>query len=156
MKAEYANIFIQSAVSVLLKEVGIHLSRKDLLRKSAPVPTRPISIIVGITGSIRGQIVYAMDQAFAFGIARAMLPNKLPIDSRELVNSAISEIANIITGQASIALAGGTRKMHLTPPLVIMATDLTMDFLSIPTIALSLLSEIGVLEINIALVEDEE
>ena len=35
-----------------------------------------------------------------------------------------------------------------------MASDLTMDFLEIPTISLSLISEIGVLEINIALTEE--
>ena len=155
MKVEYANIFILSAVDVMLKEAKIHLSRKDLVRKDAPVPTRLVSIIVGITGFIRWQIVYAMDQSFAYGITRAMLPDRLPVDSKMLVNSAISEIANIITGQASIHLAGSMEKLCLTPPVVLMASDLTLDFLSIPTICLSLLSEIGILEINIALTEHE-
>ena len=154
MKVEYANVFIKSAVAVFLKEVNVHLTRKDLARKESPVPGRPIAIIMGITGFIRGQIVYAMDQSFAYGVAKAMLPNSLPLESRQMANSAISEIANIITGQATIYLAGHAEKLYITPPVVIMATDLTLDFLAIPTIALSLLSEIGVLEINIALTEN--
>jgi chemotaxis protein CheX len=155
MKAEYANIFIRSAVEVFKKEVGMQLSRKELARKNTPQPSLPISIIFGITGFLRGQVVYAMDTEFAYRVARAMLPNKLPADVKKLVNSAVSEIANIITGQASIALAGETQVIHLTPPVVLMATDLTVDFLALPTIALSLISEIGLLEINIALAETE-
>ena len=34
MKAEYANIFIRSAVTVFQQEVNIHLSRKDLVKKA--------------------------------------------------------------------------------------------------------------------------
>ena len=135
------------------KEANVRLTRKDLAKKSSPMPSLPVSIIVGITGLLRGQVVYAMDQGFAFSVAKAMLPNKLPTEVRKLTNSAVSEIANMITGQASIALAGETGTIDLTPPAVLMGSDLSMDFLDIPTIALSLISEIGVLEINIALMD---
>ena len=53
MKAEYANVFIRSAVGVFSQEIGVTLSRKSLVRKSAPVPSLPISIVIGITGAIR-------------------------------------------------------------------------------------------------------
>jgi len=155
MRAEYANVFITSAVEVFRKEVGIQLSRKELVRKNAPVPGFPISIILGITGAVKGQIVYSMGEEFAFHVAKAMLPNKLPADLRKLMNSAVSEIANIITGQASIVLAGENDMINLTPPVVVMANDLRVDFLDLPTIALSLISEIGIFEINIALTESE-
>ncbi len=155
MKAEYANIFVRAAILVFQKELRIHLSRQSLQRKSAPLPGLPVAIILGITGYLRGQVVYAMDQDFAFRVARAMLPNKLPADVKKLVNSAVSEIANIITGQASIALAGETQMIDLTPPVVLMGSDLSVDFLNLPTIALSLISEIGMLEINVALTESD-
>jgi len=153
MKAEYVNIFINSAVSVFQKELKIHLSRKDLSKKKSPVPSLSISIFFGITGSLSGQIVYSMDENFAYEVSHAMLPNKLPVDVKKMQNSAVSEIANIITGQATIALAGETNRINLTPPAVITASDLVLDFLEIPTIALTLISEIGELEINIALIE---
>ncbi len=155
MKAEYVNIFITSAVSVFQKELNIHLSRKDLVKKSSPVPSLSLSIIFGITGAMSGQVVYSMDQNFAYKVAQAMLPNKLPVEVKKKENSAVSEIANIITGQASIVLAGETKKINLTPPAVLMASDLMLDFLEIPTISLTLISEIGELEINIALIEKE-
>jgi chemotaxis protein CheX len=153
MKVEYANIFIRSAVEVFQKEVQVHLARKELVKKTSPLPSLPVSIILGVTGFIRGQVVYAMDQNFAYSVARAMLPNKLPAEVRKLANSAVSEIANMITGQASIALAGETETIQITPPAVLMGSDLSVDFLDVPTIALSLISEIGLLEINIALLD---
>jgi chemotaxis protein CheX len=153
MKVEYANVFVSSAMEVIQKEVGVHLSRMDLSKKGAPTPSRPISIIVGITGFIKGQVVYSMDNDFAYGVTRAMMPNNLPINNKALVNSAISELANMITGKASIALAGGAEKLDLTPPAVLMASDLTIDFMVLPTLCLRLLSEIGILEINLALTE---
>ncbi len=153
MKVEYANIFIRSAVEVFQKEVHVHLSRKELARKASPMPSLPVSILLGVTGYIRGQVVYAMDQHFAYRVARAMLPSKPPADVRRLTNSAVSEVANMITGQATIALAGESETIHITPPAVLLSSDLEMDFLDVPTVALSLISEIGVLEINIALVD---
>lgn len=155
MNVEFANIFIRSAVEVFQKEVKITLSRQSLVKKNAPVPGLPISIILGITGYLRGQVVYSMDENFSFSVARAMLPNKLPAEVKKLTNSAVSEIANIITGQASIALAGEKKKIDLTPPAVFSGRDVQVDFLTIPTIALRLISEIGEIEINIALTESE-
>ena len=151
MKAEYANIFIRSAVEVFQKEVNVRLTRHDLAKKDSPMSDLPVCIILGITGAVRGQVVYAMDQGFAYSVARAMLPNRLPAEVKKMVNSAVSEIANIITGQATIALAGESDKLHLTPPAVIRAGNVSVDFLDIPTISLGLISEIGLMEINIAL-----
>lgn len=156
MNVEYANIFIRSAEDVFQQVVHLTLSRKSLVLKDSPIPTRPIAIIIGITGFARGQIVYAMDESFALSITRAMMPNKLPLDAKKLMNSAVSEIANIITGRASISLAGENAKIYLTPPVVMMGSDISIDFLNIPTIALTLISEIGLLEINIAMVNQSE
>lgn len=153
MKAEYANVFIRSATTVFGREIGVALTRKNLTKKNAPVPSLPMSIVIGITGAIRGQVVYSMDSNFAFSVTKAMIPNKLPTELRRLTNSAVSEIANMITGQASIALAGEDKLIHLTPPAVFTGTDMLVDFLSIPTISLGLISEIGSMEINIAFTE---
>ena len=155
MRAEFANVFITGAMRVFTHEIGINLSRKSLTRKNAPVPSLPISIVIGITGGIRGQVVYSMDTNFAYSVTKAMIPNKLPSELRKLTNSAVSEIANMITGQASITLAGEDKLIHLTPPAVFSGTDMTVDFLSIPTICLSFISEIGSLEINVAFTEDQ-
>ena len=153
MKAEYANPFIQAAVDVFLKEAGVKLSRKDLKLKNSPAPSFPVAIILGATGAIRGQVVYSMDENFAYELTKAMLPGKLPADLKKLVNSAISELANMITGRASIELAGDHDVIHITPPAVFTGSFVSMDFLALPTITIGFLSAIGGLEISIALTQ---
>lgn len=153
MKAEEANVFILSAAQVFRKELGVSLSRESLKRKDTPVPSLPVSIVLGITGAMRGQVVYSMDHSVADEITRIMVPDKLPSERKKLVNSAVGEIGNMITGQASITLAGQDRVLHLTPPAVFTGTNLSVDFLEVPTVCLRLLSEMGLLEINIGLVE---
>lgn len=154
MKAEYANIFITSAVHVFKKELNITLTRQSLVKKSAPIPGLPICIVLGITGDIKGQVVYSIDRSFAQDITHSMLPNKLPHELRQYINSAAGEIGNMITGQASIALAGQDKVIQLTPPSVLTGTEIVVDFLQIPTICLRLISELGTLEINIAITEE--
>ena len=156
MKAEYANPFITGAVSVFKKDLGIDLTRQDLSVKPSPLPSKEISIVIGVTGPIRGQVVYSMDSEFAYSLAKAMLPDKLPADLKKLTNSVISEIANMITGQASIVLAGESDLIDISPPLVFSGPGVTMDFLSLPTICLSFISGIGSFEVNVALTEESK
>ncbi len=156
MKVEHANIFVLSAVHVFRKELDIHMSRESLSRKESPVPSLPISIVLGITGSMRGQVVYSMDLSFADEITKKMIPNKLPTERKRWINSAVGEIGNMVTGQASIKLAGQDQRIHLTPPAVFTGRDLQVDFLEVPTVCLRLLSEMGILEINIGLLDSEE
>lgn len=153
MKVQYANPFVTSAIEVFQKEIGIKLTRKELTTKDSAVPNHPVSIIIGVTGPVKGQVVYSMAETFAFNVTKAMLPNKLPAEIKKMTNSAVSEVANIITGQASIKLAGENATINITPPAVISAKNLSVDFLKIPTISLSFISGIGELEINIALTE---
>jgi len=154
VKAEFANPFIAAATTTFLKEVGGKLARKELKIKDSPVPSQPISIVIGVTGAVRGQVVYSMDENVAYAVAKAMLPGKLPVDLKKLTNSAVSEMANIITGQASIILAGDNLKIDITPPAVFSGPGLQIDFLTIQTICLNFISEIGTLEMNIAMTED--
>ena len=156
MKAEYANVFISSAVNVFKKELNIKMSRQSLIKKNAPMPGLPVCIILGITGHVRGQVVYSLDKSFAQDITHAMLPNKLPNELKKYINSAVGEIGNMITGQASIEMAGQDKIINLTPPLVFSGNQIEFDFLQMPTISLRLLSEMGMLEINIAIMEDAQ
>lgn len=154
MKAEYANVFIRSAVHVFKKELNINMSRQSLVKKNAPIPGLPVCIILGITGHVRGQVVYSLDKSFAQDITHAMLPNKLPHELKKYINSAVGEIGNMITGQASIELAGQDKIINLTPPAVFSGDQMVVDFLEMPTVSLRLLSEMGMLEINIAIMEE--
>jgi chemotaxis protein CheX len=156
MKAEYANPFITAAVKTFKQELGVELTRNSMNVKESPVPSKDLSIIIGVTGHVRGQVVYSLDDNVAMAVAKAMLPDRLPAELKKHTNSAVSELANIVTGQASIILAGESERIDITPPAVFSGGSSYIDFLTIQTICLSFLSEIGSMEINIALTEENQ
>ena len=153
MKAEFANPIIKAAVDVVASELKVKLSRKELKLKAKPEPSLPTFIIIGVTGFVQGQVVYAMDSNFSYEVAKAMLPGKLPADLKKLEHSAICELANMITGKASIELAGEKNVINITPPAVFTGDAIKIDFLNLPTISLSFISSVGGIEVNIALAQ---
>ncbi len=82
MKAEHANPFITAAINTFKKELNVTLKRNELNVKESPVPSRDVTIIIGVTGPIKGQVVYSMDQNVAEAITKAMLPGKLPAEQK--------------------------------------------------------------------------
>lgn len=153
MKAEFANPFIRAATDVVSSEMKLKLTRKDLQLKQTAEPSMPTFIVIGVTGYVHGQIVYAMDSNFSMAVAKSMLPGKLPADLKKMEHSAISELANMITGRASIELAGEKEIINITPPAVFTGNNIKVDFLNLPTISLSFISSAGLIEVNIALAE---
>ncbi len=151
MNVEYANPFIKGALVAFKHELNVDLQRDKIQVRDSPVPTRNISIIIGLTGAVKGQVVYSMDNNVAEAISKSMLPDKNPAEQKKLMKSAVSELANIITGQASIILAGNDYKIDITPPAVFTGKPGSIDFLAIPTISVTFLSVIGSLEIDIAI-----
>ena len=81
-----------------------------------------------------------------------MMPELLPYQQKKMIHDVLGEVANMISGMASIKLAGDNDKINITPPVVIRGEN-EFDFLKVPTIVVLLDSTIGSLEINIAFKE---
>lgn len=153
MKAEQVNIFVKSATHVFEQEIGVQMTRQSISRKDSPTPGFPISIVIGITGMMRGQVVYAIDEDFAMNIAHKMLPNRLPSELKKIMASAVGELGNMITGQAMMHFAGEEGRIEITPPAVVTGSGLKVEVLETPTVSLQMLSQMGSLEINVALID---
>lgn len=153
MEAKYANTFIKGAQHVFNADMGIELHREYLRKASSPTPSLPISIIIGMTGEIRGQVVFSLDRDMAYAITEKTLPGKSKEDIEKYQNSTVSELANMITGQASKLMAGENMVIEITPPSVMTGTML-MEFPEMTTISLGLITGIGRFEINIAIEEE--
>ncbi len=145
---------MNSAVNVLQKEANIQLKRRSLSVRKSSTPTFPLAIIIGfIGGGIRGQVVYSLSDDFIKTLTKAYKPDLLPIRRKELTLSILCEVANMISGNATISLAGDDALISVTPPVVIQAQGMMMDFIKVPTVCLMLDSSGGSLEINIAFEE---
>ncbi len=105
MKAEYINPFIEATRKLMEVMVGIkHFRKKEVTLDQQLKAAFDVSAIIGITGGFKGAIVLS----FSYSVAAAMLSNLLgePVDEfDEDVCDAVSEMVNIITGNAHAMLA---------------------------------------------------
>ena len=155
MKASWVNPFISNAVSVIEHLAHIKFEKTDLIIKEDPAPSNEISIIIGLTGFIEGQVVYSLKEHTAARIAEAVKPNeRIKVDS-DFIESSIAEIANIITGRATIELSGKDKILYITPPSVIIGKNYSIGFLKLKTISVNLGSRFGTMEVNIAIKKSE-
>ncbi len=157
ISAEFVNPFIEAAMAVAAKVAGITMRRGHLAYKRQPDPSYGVSIIIGVYGFLRGQVVYSMKRDLADRIVRNMLQGT-PIQDRDVLYlDALGELANMITGNATAIL--NQRKDHaigITTPAVATGTNLNVTLISLPTIALGLYSQYGPIEINVALKESPQ
>ena len=93
-----------------------------------------------------------MSQDVGEAFTKRMMPDLLPYQQKKMLHDVLGEVANMISGMASIKLAGDDDTINITPPVVIRGES-EFDFLKVPTIVVLLDSTIGSLEINIAFKE---
>jgi chemotaxis protein CheX len=151
MKAEWINPFIANAIGVIENLANIKFEKTNLQVKDDTTPTNEISIIIGITGFIEGQVVYSLKDHTAQRIAQQVKPNENVVIDSAFIESSIAEIANIITGRATIELSGDDKIIYITPPTIIIGKDYTINFLKLKTISVNLSSRFGTMEVNIAI-----
>jgi|YNPMSStandDraft_1061717.scaffolds.fasta_scaffold00031_50 chemotaxis protein CheX len=155
IKAEYINPFISNALEVFEQLANIELKKSEVKLKSDPTPGNDVSIIVGVAGFIEGQVVYSLKQYTAERIAMQMITDPKKQQDKEMLKSAIAELANVITGRATINLSGRDKVLSITPPVVIIGKDYNIELVKLETIAAYFTSRFGTIEINIALREKQ-
>ena len=153
MRKEIVNPFITAAATTFAKDFNVKWERKSITKKDAPIPTLEVSVSIGITGGLRGSVVFSMNEPMATSIARVQMPSGTSAEQvQKFVSSAVGEMANVICGLVIIELSELGLECDITPPTV-MEGSVRLNFLSAETICVVGQSELGELEINIAVVE---
>jgi chemotaxis protein CheX len=152
MQVEYINPFITSAIEIFEKVANIELKKSNLTLKKNTTPSNEISIVIGVTGAFEGQVVYSFKMHTAERVVSCMMPNASAEKQKLYLESALSSMANMITGRATILLSGKEKKIYITPPYVVLGTDSKdVKFIEFPTICIEFTSRFGTLEINVAI-----
>jgi CheY-specific phosphatase CheX len=151
MIVEYVNPFIIGAIEVFEEVASIELKKTNVQLKNNTSTDADIAIIFGVSGYLTGQVVCSFKEHTAQRVVQSMMPNSTPQQQAEYLYSALSAMANMITGRATILLAGKHNIIYITPPLVKINTKSTSEFVQGKTISVSFSSRFGSIEINISL-----
>lgn len=78
-----------------------------------------IWIQIGMTGHFSGMVVFGLQETVALRIVSAMMGGFVLTEMDEMGQSAISELGNMISGNASAILSNQGFAVDITPPQVI-------------------------------------
>ena len=139
MNVEYINPFIEASQAVLKQTANIDAKLGKVSLKDSPFKSDSVVIIVGLTGKIRGQAMFSMNKKVALGIASAMMGGMPLTELDEMSKSAISELSNMILGNAATILYSKGVGIEITPPSLLMGDNLHITPNKMKTISIPLI-----------------
>lgn len=122
MKAEVINPFLESACSVIEQVVQVSPSTGNPGLKDVALIQDHIWIQIGMTGYFSGMVVFGLKETVALRIVSAMMGGFVVTEMDEMGQSAISELGNMISGNASMILSNQGYSVDITPPQVIKSS----------------------------------
>jgi len=151
MNVEYINPFIEASRTVLKQITGIDAKLGKVYLKTSPYKSDSVIVIVGLTGMIRGQAIFAMSKKTGINIASSMMGGMPIAELDEMSKSAIGELTNMILGNAATILYNKGIGVEITPPSLLMGENLEVSTSKLKTICIPLILDSGdVMEIDIA------
>ncbi|MCS7001824.1 MAG: chemotaxis protein CheX, partial [Dehalococcoidia bacterium] len=109
-----------------------------------------VTVLVGVTGDVRGVVLYCLSAQTACKFAEQMLGQQVP-EFDDLAQSGIAELGNVITGAAGVHLAEAGFTFNITPPTLLIGNGTMVSTVDLPRLVIPVKTEHGPLEIHVAL-----
>ncbi|EFM11587.1 CheC domain protein [Paenibacillus curdlanolyticus YK9] len=147
MKAEYINPFLESAIIVIEQVAQVKPAPGKPGLKQFTLVENYIFIQIGIHGQVSGNIIFGISEQVAVKIVSAMMGGFTIAAIDEIGRSAISELGNMISGNASTLLYNQGVHVDITPPIVVNSPDVSLEMAKTLTIPL-IMEGLGELDIQ--------
>lgn len=116
MDAKLVNPFVDAFTAVMPQLGFPEPKRTKLYVREKHATSRGVSVIVGFTKQLRGNVVYNMAEDTAKTIASTMMMG-MPVDEfNEMAQSAISEMSNMLTATAATNLTAMGLEVDISTP----------------------------------------
>jgi chemotaxis protein CheX len=152
MRVEYINPFVEAANNILSEVLAGEVNRGDLFLESTSMPVMGVATLVGLAGDVEGRVLFDMSMDTALRIASKMNGEELT-EFDDLVKATITEVANMITGQAVTKLHDLGFKFDLTPPSLFTGEKMEISDHEVEALIVPMLTEQGKIEVNVAIRE---
>ncbi len=124
LDVKHINPFLQSSISIIQSTTQIELKVGKPVISELVFDNETFILQIGVTGVLKGQVLIVMNEPNAKNIASKMMMG-MPVESLdELATSALSELGNMIMGNASTIFSTEGILMDITPPIAIKGAGL--------------------------------
>ncbi len=142
--------FVEAAVDVLAQELGEPPQAGEMRTQRSTHATEEVTVLVGVTGHVRGMVLYGMSERTALALASRMLgERRTALD--EIVQSGVAELGNVITGIAGQVLETRGITIVISPPALLVGNGVTFSTVDIRRVTVPLVTQAGNLAMHLAL-----
>ncbi|WP_252229593.1 chemotaxis protein CheX [Clostridium sp. ZBS15] len=145
---------IVDAFTNVMPQLGLSdIKKNGVSEKGRFIESPGVIIIIGLIGDIKGNIIYTMNEEDAKKIASAMMMG-MPVDKfNELAQSAISELVNMLTANASTNFSNNNVNVDISTPTLIHG-KFTANSSSDKVVCISMEINGAVIDVNISLIKN--
>lgn len=118
MNADFINPFLMAATSVMHDICQTDMKIGKPYVKTTEFENDSVAIMIGITGEMKGQVILAFAYQDALGVASKMMMGMPVAELDDMATSAISELGNMIMGNAATIFSTKGTIIDITPPTV--------------------------------------
>jgi len=122
IKAEHLNPFLLSAKQVLQQVCQVDVQFGPISKDDFYVNGEPLFIMLGITGEITGQVCVVMGMSTAKDVASRMMMGMPVNELDDMAKSALSELGNMMMGNAATLLSNSNVLIDITPPTLLVGS----------------------------------
>jgi chemotaxis protein CheX len=155
MRVEYINPFVEATYNVLKEVTQVEVKRGDLYLKNSSMKIMGVAALVGLAGDVEGRVLFDMTKETALKVVSIMNGGEVFTALDEMAKATITELANMITGQAITKLHELGFKFDLTPPALFSGDNMEIsNTMEVEALIVPMeLGAIGRIEVNVVVRE---
>lgn len=151
MDAKLINPFLE-AITTILPQLGFkEINRRGLSVKEQVLASQGVTVLIGITKGVKGNVAYNMTADTARKVASTIMMGMPVAEIDEMAQSAISEMVNMVTANAAINFEKQGLAVDISPPSIVVGTEYTVRVSNNKYLVLSLLVDSEPIEVNVGL-----
>ncbi|MCT4618144.1 MAG: chemotaxis protein CheX [Marinisporobacter sp.] len=150
MDVKLINPFIQSFLSVMPQIGFSDIKKGNLSLKDRNIKSDGVMINLGIVGDIKGNVIYSMTIDNAKAIASKMMMG-MPVEALDdMAQSALSELSNMLTANASINFENMEINTNISTPTLLYGKNFNVQVNAEKVLCIEILADNIPIEVNIA------
>lgn len=151
MDLKIINPFIAS-VNDVMPQLGFgSIVQKDVTEKAKKIMASGVILTLGIVGDKKGNVAYAINTEGAMQIASTMMMGMPVEELDDMAKSAISELSNMLTANASINFSNESINVDISPPTMLTGEEIELSMSKEQVLCVEFDIDGIRLEINVAL-----
>jgi len=149
MDLSFINAFTQSTYTILKDYLNLTSRKGKLQIRTQSATCKGMAIIIGITGDIKGNIIFNMKLDTGFRITERFNEEYIA-EVNDLFISTMKEFGNIVCGNAMMSLENAQLDCDITPPGILLGEEMSFaEESDVEIIVVPFITDIGTINISV-------